>query len=278
LYGDPKRLNHPLTAYLIGAVFIVLLLAVFAGVVHHLTISPRGPGLLRAQWHEHLEQQKSDILDQARRLEEFEKHRHFHHIADRAQLPENKRPVCFICHSDYPHSKNKRIRALMNIHTQFMVCETCHIQDKPGMRIVHKWYSPLTDDPQGPFYGTGYFPDTGLLIKGDGGLTKIAPFYKAGISDVLRPAIQEQDAPLARDYMKVRDQLSPEQREGVKNKFHENIKPKGYDCKICHTEQSLLDFKQLGFSDTRIDNLLKLDMVGMLEKYDQFYLPELFGQ
>ena len=134
----------------------------------------------------------------------------------------------------------------------------------------------LTDNPQGPFYGTGYDPQTDVLLKGDGGLTKIAPFYKAGISDELKPAILEQDAPMARDYMKVRDQLSPEQREGVKNKFHENIKPKGFDCKVCHSEQSILNFKQLGFTDTRIDNILKLDVIGMLDKYDQFYLPELF--
>jgi len=278
LQGDDKKLNHPLTAYLVGAFFIALLLVVLAGVVYHLTISPRGPGLFRAQWHEHLAEQKSPLLDQARKLEELEKHRHFHFIADYPQLPENKRPVCFICHSDYPHSKNKRIRALMNIHTQFLVCETCHIQDKPGMKIVYKWYTPLTDNPQGPFYGIGYDPHSDILLKGDGGLTKIAPFYKAGISDELRPAILEQDAPMARDYMKVRDKLSPEQREGVKNKFHENIKPKGYDCKMCHTSQSILDFKQLGFSDTRFDNLLKLDVVGMLDKYDQFYLPELFDK
>ena len=278
MQGDPKRLNHPLTAYLVGVFFIVLLLVVFAGVVYQLTISPRGPGLLKARWDKHLEQQKSVILDQAQQREEYERHRHFHYIADYPQLPENKRPVCFICHSDYPHSKNKRIRALMNIHTQFLVCETCHIQDKPGMQIVYKWYNPLTDNPQGPFYGTGYYPETDMLIKGDGGLTKIAPYVKAGIADEFKLAIQVQDAPLAIDYMKVRDKLSPEQREGVKNKFHENIKPKGYDCKVCHTEQSLLNFKQLGFADTRIDNLVKLDLVGMLANYDQFYLPEFFSK
>lgn len=276
LQGDPKRLNHPLAAYLVGAFFIALLLVVFAGVVYQLTLSPRGPGLFRARWQKHLEQQRSPILDEAQKREEFEKHRHFHYIADSPTLPENKRPVCFICHSDYPHSKNKRIRALMNVHTQFLVCETCHIQDKPGTRIVHKWYNPLSDNPRGPFYGTDYDPGTDLLVKGDGGITKIAPFFKSGIAEGLKPAILEQDAPLARDYMNVRDQLSPEQREGVKNKFHENIKPKGFNCKVCHNGQSILDFKQLGFSDTRIDNLLKLDVVGMLDKYDQFYLPELF--
>lgn len=276
--GNPKRLNHPITSYLIGAFFIVLLLMVFAGVVYHLTLSTRGPGLFRASWQKHLEQDKSIILDQAQKREELEKHRHFHFVADSPQLPENKRPVCFICHSDYPHSKDKRIRALMNIHTQFLVCETCHIQDKPGMRIVYKWYNPLSDNPQGPFYGTDYYPENDMLVKGDGGLSKIAPYYKTGSIDALRPAILKQDAPLALDYVKVRDKLSPEQREGVKNKFHENIKPKGLDCKVCHTEKSILDFKKLGFSDTRIDNLLKLDVVGMLEKYDQFYLPNLLDK
>ena len=277
MQGDPKRLNHPLTSYLVGAFFMVLLLVVLAGVIYHLTISPRGPGLFRAQWHEHLEQQRSPLLDQARKLEDLEKHRHFHWIAPYPQLPENKRPVCFICHSDLPHSKNKKIRALMNIHTQFLVCETCHIKEKPGMQVVYKWYNPLTENPKGPFFGTGYDPQTDMLIKGDDGLTKIAPFYKAGISDELKPAILQQDAPMAKDYMRVRDELSPEQREGVKNKFHENIKPKGYDCKVCHSEHGLLNFKQLGFSDLRAENLEKLAVVGMLEKYNQFYLPEMLG-
>jgi hypothetical protein len=278
VHGDPKRLNHPLTSYLIGGVFIVLLLIVFAGVVYHLTLSQRGPGLFRAHWNRHLEQQKSKILDEVQRQEEFEKHRHFHYTADYPQLPGNKRPLCFICHSDYPHSKNKRIRALMNLHTQFLVCETCHMQDRPGTQVVYKWYNPLDENPQGPFYGTGYYPETGILIKGDGGISKIAPYFVSETSGELRLAIQEQDAPLAKDYMKVREKLSPEQREGIKNKFHENIKPKGNDCKQCHVGKPLLDFRQLGFSDTRIDNLLKLDVVGMLEKYDKFYLPELFSK
>ncbi len=69
-------------------------------------------------------------------------------------------------YNDSAHGKNKRIRALMHIHTQFLVCESCHIQDKPGMRIVYKWYNPLTDNPQGPFYDTGYYPENDMLMKG----------------------------------------------------------------------------------------------------------------
>ena len=272
----PQRLNHPLISFFIGSIFMVLTFVVLVGVIHHLTFSHHGPGLLRPLLQEYQAQRKSEIVDQARRLEEFEKHRHFHLVAaEYPRLPENMRPVCFICHSELPHSKNKRIRALMNIHTQFFVCETCHIKEKPGAEIVYQWYNPLDSNPQGPFYGTSYDPITGSLSSGKDLISRIAPYFKSEKTDELRSAIQVQDAPLARDYMKVRDKLSPEQREGVKNKFHETIKPQGHGCKTCHTQKSILDFKQLGFSENRTVNLKQLVVADMLAKYEEFYLPEL---
>lgn len=280
--GRPEksaRLNHPLASYLIGSVFMVLTWVVFTGVVYHLTLSDRGPGLLRPLLEKYSQQHKSEILDEARHLEELEQHRHFHNIAaDHPRLPENRRPACFICHSDYPHGKNKKIRGLMNIHTQFFVCETCHIREKPGTTIVYKWYNPLDDNPRGPFYGTSYDPATGYLSKGKDQISRISPYVKSLKTAGLELAIKVQDAPLARDYMKVRDKLSPEQREGIKNKFHEDIKPRGRDCKRCHTKNGILDFKQLGFTENRISNLMALDIIGMLEKYEEFYMPELFTE
>ena len=274
--GQPKRLNHPLISYLLGFILLVLALVVFGGVVHHLTLSHHGPGLLRALLEKHQEGQKSDLLIEARRLEEIEKHRHFHLVVDDApQLPEEFRPVCFICHSDLPHSKNKRVRSLMNLHTQFFACETCHIKEKPETTIVYKWYNPLDSNPPGPFYGTSYDPDSGSLSLGKDLISKIAPYYKSEKDGKVWSAIQIQDAPMARDYVRVRDRLSPEQREGIKNKFHENIKPKGHECNQCHTENSILDFEQLGFVENRIDNLKKLVVVGMIQKYESWYLPEL---
>ncbi len=277
--GAPQRLNHPVIAYFIGFIFVVLTLVILLGVVHHLTISHHGPGLLRPLLARHQETVKSDILDEARRHQEFEQHRHFHRVAaEYPQPPENMRPVCSICHSDLPHRKNKRIRALMNIHTQFFVCETCHIKERPGATIVYQWYSPLEDYPQGPFYGTSYDLDTGFLSPGEDQIARIAPYFKSENTDRLQVAVQLQDAPLARDFVKVRDKLSPEQREGIKNKFHENIKPKGHECLKCHREESILDFNKLGFSETRTANLKNLNVVGMIAKYESFYLPELFPE
>ena len=92
----------------------------------------------------------------------------------------------------------------------------------------------------------------------------------------LESAIQIQDAPLARDYMRVRDTLTPEQRDVFKMKFHGNIKPKGHECEACHAKRGVLDFEKLGFADNRVQDLRQLNIRGMITKYEEFYLPTLF--
>lgn len=272
--GEPKRLEHPKIVYIIGFIFKIITLMVLGAVVYHITLSPDGPAILRPLEKKLAEKRRSAIMEDVKRQEEYEVHRHFHNIVAYPQFPDNLRSVCYICHSDYPHSKSKKVRALLNMHTQFFACETCHIEERPGVDIVYTWYNPLDKYPKGPFFGTSYDSETGNLVEVQDQLSKITPFVKKG--DKLESAIQEQDTPLAQDYMKVRDQLTPEQRENVKKKFHTNIKPKGHECKACHAKQSILNFKKLGFADNRIIDLEELNVAGMITKYEKFYLPKLF--
>ena len=246
---------------------------VFVGVLHHLTVSHHGPELLKPLIDRYLTEPKSSILEEARRLEDLEIHRHFHRIVDFPELPESERSVCYICHSDYPHSKNTEIRTLLNMHTQYFVCETCHIKEQKGRNIIYKWYSPSDDSPAGPFFGTHYDTLTGNLAQVEDLFSKIAPYYKKGL--VVESAIQIQDAPLAKDFMKVRDQLTPEQRDGVKNKFHINIKGKGHECKVCHVEDGILDLKKLGFADDRMADLQRLHIKDAITGNQEVYLPNL---
>jgi hypothetical protein len=273
---NKKRGNHPLISYLIGFVFMLITVVVLTGVVYHLAFSSYGPQLLMPMKEKYFTKQQSAILKEAKRLEDLEKHRHFHNIISFPQAPENVRSVCFICHSDYPHSKKKKVRSLLNMHTQYFVCESCHIKEKEGAKIVYKWYNPLNENPSGPFFGTSYDPETGNIAKVKDLLSKIVPYFKT--EDTIESAMQMQDAPLAQDYMKVRDKLTPEQRDGVKNKFHVNIKPKGYDCNACHSQKSILDFKKLGFAENRIEDLEQLNIKGLMTKYRKFYLPNLFKE
>ena len=104
----------------------------------------------------------------------------------------------------------------------------------------------------------------------------MAPYYKKGL--IVESTLHIQDAPLAKDFVKVRDQLTPEQRDGVKNRFHVNIKPKGHECKDCHAQDSLLDLKKLGFADDRIADLQQLSIKGAITRNEEVYLPNLLKQ
>lgn len=269
-----KRLNHPKISFAIGFIIIMLTGIVFLGVLHHFGFSHHGPEILKPLKEKYFARHESAVLEEARRLEELEIHRHFHNIVKFPQISESQRPACYICHSDYPHSKNKKVRSLLNMHTQYFVCETCHIKENENRTVVFKWYNPLNNNPSGPFFGTHYDPETGNLEQVEDLISRIAPYYKK--DGKLESAVQVQNAPLARDYLKVRDDLTPEQRDVYKKKFHGNIKPKGYECEACHAKRGVLDLEELGFSENRIVDLQQMNVKGMITKYEEFYLPTLF--
>jgi hypothetical protein len=272
---DPKRQEHPKSVYLIGIFVWLIILFVLAGVVNHLAFSSRGPGLLIPLLKK-IQKKESPILEEFKKHREAEEHRHFHHFVDVPQPPEALRPTCFICHSNLPHNKTKKIRAMLNMHTNYLACETCHLKKSEGETVAYKWYSPVEKNPQGPFFGTAYDPETGELEMVNDHFSKIAPFYmNAG---QLTPTVHMQNAPMARDYVRVWDQLTPEQRDGVTQRFHVDILGKGPDCQTCHSATGMLDFKALGFSPKRTVDLEQLNIKGIITKYDEFYLPDLFKE
>jgi hypothetical protein len=267
-------LEHPKIVYVIGFIFKIITLTVFIAVIYQITFSPHGPAVLVPIKEKIEETQKSEILEEVRQQEEYEVHRHFHNVVESPQLPDKVRPVCYICHSDYPHSKNKKVRAILNMHTQFSVCETCHIEEKKRATVAYRWYNPFSENPKGPFFGTSYDPETGNLMEVEDLFSKIAPYFI--VDGEIEAALQMQDSDLAKDYMNVRDELTPEQRDNVKKKFHVNIKPKGHECKDCHSRKGLLDFRALGFASNRTVDLEQLNITGMITKYEKFYIPNLF--
>ena len=45
---------------------------------------------------------------------------------------------CRVCHPLYPHSNNNKVRALVNMHTGFMLCEVCHLK-KENLKNFSIW-------------------------------------------------------------------------------------------------------------------------------------------
>jgi hypothetical protein len=271
----PKTQDHPISVYFIGIFVWLIVLFVAAGVVNDLAFSSRGPGLLLPLLKK-FEKKESPAQVALKKHREAEEHQQFHHIVPVSHPPEALRPTCYICHSNLPHNKTKKVRAMLNMHSNYLTCETCHLKKNKGETVVYRWYSPEEKHPKGPFFGTAYNPETGELEMVHTHFSKIAPFSEK--NGKLTPVVQMQDADLAKDFVKIRDQLTPEQRKSETKRFHVDILTKGTECQTCHSTKGILDFKALGFSPKRTVDLEQLNIKGIITKYDEFYLPDLFKE
>lgn len=270
---DPRTQDHPIAVYLIGIFVWAIILFVLAGVVNHLAFSSHGPGLLIPLVEKFQKKEPTDLAA-LKKHEETKEHLHFHHFVKMPQLPENLRPACSICHTNLPHNKTKKIRSMLNMHTGYLACETCHLKENEAQSVVYQWYSPVEENPQGPFFGTAYDPQTGELEMAQDHFSQITPLYRK--DGRLTAILHQQDAPMARDYVKIRDQLSPEQRKDQTKPFHVDVSEKSPECQVCHAANGKLDLKALGFSPQRIEDIEHLNIKGIITKYDEFYLPDLF--
>lgn len=273
--GDPKTRNHPPAVFLITIFVWCIVLFVLAGVINHLAFSSEGPGLLRPLLKK-IQTQESPEQAALREHRAAEEHQRFHHLVPFPQLPATLRSTCYICHTHLPHNKSKKIRAMLNMHTTYLTCESCHLKKDKGETIVYKWYSPMEKDPKGPFFGTSYNPETGALVMTGDDFAKIAPFHKQ--NGHLTPIVHMQDTATAREYMRIRDQLTPEKQKERTQRFHVDVLAKGPDCRTCHTTGGILDFKALGFSAKRTVDIEQLNIKDIITHYEEFYLPDLFKQ
>jgi len=260
----------------------VLFVAVAAGVVFATTriVEVSGEKSSRRSEYavlDHIIERQAEVGD-SELLKDFneqvirELHRHFHHLPDVKEIDSAHQSQCLMCHSLLPHSKNEKIRVMLNMHSDFLNCETCHYQKQPE-NVRHVWFNMGIDNEitQGARFGTYYDEETGLLEGTDNHISKITPVLnEGGQEEVL---FMSQSDPMAQDYIRVKDRLTPGQREQAKKKFHGKIEPKGWACRECHKPQGVLDLKSLGFSDRRAGEIEHLEIVGMFDKYEVFYLP-----
>ena len=186
---------------------------------------------------------------------------HFHMVDEYITEPEHNPPLCLTCHGTYPHSKEKKIRAILNFHTGFIACAVCHARKEPGDKSIDfMWVDHETRKITAKVKGEyGKYP------------SKIFPIQilAAGQKKIFRPV----DDKMAQQYLLHKDQYTPDQVAQAKAKLHEGISSKPVFCSDCHKKDGYLDFAKIGFSMQRINHLNSTEVVGMIEKYKTFYLP-----
>jgi len=193
---------------------------------------------------------------------------HFHMVDEHVDQPEPYQPICITCHGTFPHSKEKKVRSLLNFHTGFMACAVCHFRKDPAdTTFSFLWVDRVTGTTSRQANGEyGRYP------------AKIFParITTGGSETIIHPVSEAS----ARDFLELKDQFTPDQTAQAKIKLHEQISPKPVLCADCHKKDGYLDFKQLGFSENRVNHLSSSEVANMIEKYETFYLPEVidFGK
>ncbi len=186
---------------------------------------------------------------------------------------------CGVCHPIYPHSNNKLVRAFLNMHTGFMSCEVCHIKKSTADRLVYDWQDTENAEFSGEPFGTYYNPRTNKAHKTDKHfISRIAAFSidrgkRQGLMNI-------QDTERANKYIMLKENLKPEVRKEKLAYFHKDVERKEISvaCDQCHSAKSILDFEKLGFDYKKTQDLIYINIKGLVTKYRTFYFPNLFGK
>ncbi len=264
---DPLRISgmrrdHPVIAF----VTTTILFSIIAALIFEMGVT-----LYESFFHakESPEPTLLSRMDEERRAERL---RHFHNLPAALKPTEGKKAVCHTCHGDFPHSKEPMVRTLLNMHTQFVGCMTCHNDPRKveENNLSFEWMNYSGIEVSGPHFGTSLDPSTGALIDTDDYYSKIVAYSGGQLLEITA------DDPEARELAAVYAKLSDRDREGLKERFHKLVSPKGRFCSRCHTQdQAYLPFGQLGFSEQRRTELTNLNIIGLVEKYKDFYMPNL---
>ena len=210
----------------------------------------------------------------------YVKHEHFHNWLEE-EMPVNPNPaLCFVCHGSYPHANAKMTRSILNMHVIFCACETCHFRFDPkeAGKYGFRWYDGTPDiQASQRHYGTKYDPVTGrVLMESKMVNFKITPFLMwEGKYYMIN---LRQDAPEAQEYLAKKGTYTPEEQAAIKTRIHANIETKGRECGECHSVDGVIPFRRLGFDEERVKDLTGLNIVGMVQKYQKFYIPDIFKQ
>lgn len=194
------------------------------------------------------------------------KRRYDFHKTKSAAVPDSQN-LCISCHGDIPHFKDKKIRSFLNMHAFFMACETCHIRPESGAQFRFVWYDKTTGKEKDEIdlnHFLAYTPYKLMPLNRDG--TKV---YDS--DQIIEYVVQFKST--------VRE-MHPEEKRAALKVVHKPVTEIKHivRCEQCHTADShtaYLPFRQIGYPQRRAEQLAGNEVVGMINNYKKFYMPNL---
>ncbi len=182
---------------------------------------------------------------------------------------------CRVCHLLYPHHSSELARSFINMHVSFMTCEVCHIDRGKYPSLEYDWTSSETADFAGKPFGARFNPKLDDASGSTHFISRIAVFSVE--NGEKKPMLNTWDTQKATDYLAEEAKLTPAEKEAQLRYFHRDIHKTGISvtCNECHSKDSILDYRKLGFSEKRAADLVNINIKGLVTKYKVFYLPEM---
>ncbi len=191
---------------------------------------------------------------------------HFHIAGKDIFRIEQDPPLCLKCHGIYPHTKDRKTKAFLNLHVGFMACEVCHVRkDFKGSGHYFAWADLET--------GKRSMKAKGGYGKYD---AKIVPVKKVqGEHERLDKLIDEKFQDFYSSLKKTKYQT--EHRDELMQIHEFNLSKKAVVCLDCHKKEGYLNFSLLGFPESRINQLTASEVSRMIGKYETFHIPRMLS-
>ncbi len=243
----------------------------------------------------HLEdREKIDVIDPTY-LANFHKEERF------AITRLNDESSCRICHPLYSHSGNNKVRALVNMHTVFMLCEVCHLKKDKQKNLSYNWKEPEEFEFTGEPYGMHQKHEKGEVEKTESLISRMLKIFSSEETNlegsqkteylISRIAVfslengekiilmNTADNKKAKEFMDKEKTMNPEEKKKELEFFHRDIARKEISvaCNECHSPNGILDFKKLGFDEKKAKDLEYMNIKSLVTKYEIFIIPNLFG-
>ena len=168
------------------------------------------------------------------------------------------------------------------MHVFYVACETCHVRPAEGEGpLEFRWYDKETGEvAANPIelveiedsYRTQQDFERKYITYGNYGM-KIAPGrVEQGKFDFLTG---NEMLTFVGNYLVEQATLPPEQQSQVKKVIHRHVNKDPISCEQCHSEQSpYIPFAELGYPPRRVHELTTTAVVGLINKYEEFWLPK----
>jgi len=184
---------------------------------------------------------------------------------DLAFRPQENDPLCRRCHGHYAHTLSASIRAILNQHSRFISCETCHIRsaDLPDGEITFSWFDLAEKTPQAPDRQSGP----------NGCLSRIVPVISSQEGRQLSHNQLLLDDPAVERLIQRREPLAGSDLAALKTKVHQ-MSEIPVLCMDCH-QREYLPLQALGYSQSRIALLKSQELAEYGQNYMDFYFPSI---